>query len=113
MSDIKKKFEEMIERFNQKAERDEKFRKEIEKYERLVKIVVTDEKTYNCLLKNGRIEGLNEGEVEKPQIIITSDTATYMGIMDGTKDGFAEYARGRLKVKASLGDMLLAKKLMG
>ncbi|MEM3341064.1 MAG: SCP2 sterol-binding domain-containing protein [Thermoplasmata archaeon] len=113
MSDIKQRFEAMIERFNKKAERDEKFRKEIEKIDRVFQIVVTDENTYHCRLCNAHIERLEDGEADKPQIVITSDSATYIGIMDGEKDPLAEFSKQKLKVKASLGDLLLARKFIG
>jgi len=47
-----------------------------------------------------------EGQLEKPNILVTCDSGTLKGILEGTLSALEAYSVGRLKVKGSMTDLL-------
>ncbi len=101
----------IIDKFNQRAETDEKLRQELEGITRSVQIQVTDGKDYNFVLDNMRIENFTEGNIDSPDITIISDTKTIYGLFNRDIGPMKALATSKLKVKGSLSDMLKIRKL--
>ena len=55
---------------------------------------------------------LMEGAVEKPQISIEMDSATFIGIRTKKISGVQAYTTGKLKVKGAMPDLLKMQKLL-
>jgi len=55
---------------------------------------------------------LREGTVEKPNITIETDSATFLGIRNKTISGTQAYMSGKLKVKGVMPDLLKLQRLM-
>jgi len=55
---------------------------------------------------------LKEGTVEKPNITVEMDSATFLGIRNKTISGTQAYMSGKLKVKGAMPDLLKLQRLM-
>ena len=95
-----------IEKFNEKCKTDEKLRNELKDVIRKVNIEITDDKNYSFVLKNAMISGFDEGNLENPDMTIISDRETIYGLMKKEISVFKAYATGKIKIKASLMDLL-------
>jgi len=95
-----------IEKFNEKCKTDEKLRNELKDVIRKVNIEITDDKNYCFVLKNAMISGFDEGNLENPDMTIISDRETIYGLMKKEISVFKAYATGKIKIKASLMDLL-------
>lgn len=55
---------------------------------------------------------LTEGTIEKPDIIVETDSATFLGIRSKTISATQAYMAGKVKVKGSMPDLLKLQKLL-
>lgn len=101
----------VIGKFNERAESDEKLRKELEGVNRRIQIEVTDGKNFNFVLENIRISDFVEGDMDSPDITIVSDTETIHGLFNGEIGPMKALATKKLRVQGSLSDMLKIRKL--
>ncbi len=102
----------MIKKFNERIQTDEKLQAEMEGIERKIQIEISDGPKYYTILKDKRADELKEGEVDNPDIIITSDEATLRGLINKEISPIKAFlVTKQLKVKASLEDKLRLRKL--
>ncbi|MFX1285604.1 MAG: SCP2 sterol-binding domain-containing protein [Promethearchaeota archaeon] len=92
----------------------EKAQKTFRKWSKTMVFEFTDlEKTFHTNIENGVpsevIEGAPDGKVH---VKITTDAATWKGIMAGEIGGMKAYTSKKLKVKGSMPDLLKLQKLM-
>ena len=106
------KLQEMIDKFNNRIEKDEKLRKNLEGIERKIMLIITDGDTYNFELRDLKLSPLSKGEIPDADVTITTDTETMTGLLDGTIKPMKAYATKKISFKASVRDMLLLKKLL-
>lgn len=102
--------ESAVEQFNEKAEKDPKFREDLADKTRTVQFLLDDGRAWNFKLENAHIEGVNDGPLEGADISITSDEETIRGIFDGSISAMRAYATKKIKFKASLQDLLTLRK---
>jgi putative sterol carrier protein len=107
---MKDLLDDAIARFNEKAEKDANFRKELEGVERTVLVDLKGGTTYHFTLRDMRIDGVREGPVEDADITIQSDEETLTAIFRKEMGPMKAYATGRLKIRASLEDVLRLRK---
>jgi putative sterol carrier protein len=100
-----------IEKFNMKAEADEKLRGELEGVHRKVLIQIEDERDYHFVLDNVKIADFGVGNIETPDITISSDTETIVGLFKREIGPMKALATKKLRLKGSLQDMLRIRKL--
>ena len=55
---------------------------------------------------------LKEGSVEKPNVVVEMDSATFLGIRNRTMSATQAYMSGKLKVKGVMPDLLKLQKLL-
>ncbi|MEM4169884.1 MAG: SCP2 sterol-binding domain-containing protein, partial [Thermoproteota archaeon] len=55
---------------------------------------------------------LKEGVVEKPNIVVEMDSATFLGIRNKTISPTQAYMSGKLKVKGAMPDLLKLQRLL-
>ncbi len=101
----------MIDKFNSKAETDEKMQKELEGVERSIVLILTDDKTYSFHIRDQRIRDFAKGELEDPDIRIVSDSQTLKALINGEMGPMKALATKKLQIKASLEDMFRLRKL--
>jgi putative sterol carrier protein len=68
--------------------------------------------TYVLSITEDSSATLKEGTVEKPNIAVEMDSATFLGIRNKTISGTQAYMSGKLKVKGAMPDLLKLQRLM-
>lgn len=107
---MKELLEEAISKFNEKARTDPKLQAELEGIERKVLVDCKDGPKFNFVLKEKQIGSLLEGPIENPDVTILSDSATLTSLLKKEMGPMKAYALQKLKVKASLDDVLRLRK---
>ncbi len=107
---IEEKLRAAIDKFNKLAEEDPKVKSEVKDIVRRVQIVLEDGPTYHFVLDHGHIDGLEHGAIDPAEITVTTDTATLEGIFNGEVSALRAYATKKLKLKASLQDLMTLRK---
>lgn len=101
----------VINKFNERAEKDEKLQKELDGVSRKIQMEFTDGKSYHFLLEDTKISDFGEGDIDSPDITIISDTETIQMLFNKEMGPMKALATKRLKLKGSLQDMLKIRKL--
>jgi len=107
---VEQYFRDMIVAFNKKAQEDPKLAKELAGVTRMVQIDVTDGGSYHFLLDNAHVGELQMGKATNPEIIISATTETFNQLRSGELRPMKALALKRLKVNATLEDMLRLRK---
>jgi putative sterol carrier protein len=101
----------VIEKFNDRAEKDEKLQKELDGVSRKIQMEFTDGENFHFVLENTKISNFGEGDIDTPDITIISDTKTVQMLFNKEMGPMKALATKRLKLKGSLQDMLKIRKL--
>ena len=67
----------------------------------------SDDDNYYVIVKDGTHE-IQQGDHDSPSVTISSDVATFMGIVDGSINGMQAFMSGKLK---ATGNVILAQKM--
>lgn len=102
----------LVDRFNRHAERNPATAEELEGLERTIQIHLTDGGTYAVDLRNGRLANLRTGGAAKPDVTITTDTATFHGLVKKDIGPMKALVMRKLAIDGSLDDKLLFRKLL-
>jgi putative sterol carrier protein len=108
--EVKNEVGTLIQKFNDKAATDEKMQKELEGLERKIQLDFGEDGVAHFILKDKKCGDIAEGSVEGAEIILTTDKVTFIGLVNGNVSPWKAYATKKIKVKASLQDMLTLKK---
>ena len=103
--------DEKVIEFNSRIDDEPKFSKMIEGKNRTICISVTDEENYSTKLEDMRIEDFVSTENLESDLDVTANAKTFIGLIGKEISPIKAYMSGDLKVKASLTDMLLLKRL--
>lgn len=101
-----------IEKFNAKVKEDAHLQRELEGIVRSVQIEIIDGKSYHFLLENKEIKKFSEGTIENANIRIIIDTATMIGIINKEISPIKAYATRKLRIKASILDLMKLQKFL-
>ncbi len=107
--EVKELIENAMKAFNEKVKEDEKMAKELEGLERTVVIRLSDDGTYGFRVSNKEAKDLKEGDAEG-DIEILSDSQTIIGLFNKEIGPMKAMATKKLKINASLQDMLKMRK---
>ncbi|HEV8595611.1 MAG TPA: SCP2 sterol-binding domain-containing protein [Thermoplasmata archaeon] len=102
--------EQAVEKFNERARKDEKLGRELEGIERKVLVDLKDGPKFHFVLKDRQIGPVGEGAIEAPDVTIVSDSSTLSAVLRKEMGPMKAYATQKLKVKASLDDVLRLRK---
>ena len=111
MSNIKKILEEKVSEFNSRIKDEPKFSGVIEGKERSICISVSDGENYTTNLKDMHLEPFLESDDTDKDLVVTATSDVLLALISKEMSPIKAYMTGELKVKASLTDMLLLKKL--
>tara|TARA_B100000029_G_C16848612_1_gene694640 strand:- start:87 stop:425 length:339 start_codon:yes stop_codon:yes gene_type:complete len=111
MSTIKQVLEKKVSEFNTKIKDEPKFSNVIEGKERSICICVSNGDNYITNLKNMHLETFIESNDTEKDLVITASSEVLLALINKEMSPIKAYMTGDLKVKASLTDMLLLKKL--
>ena len=99
-------------KFNERIKTDEKMQKELENIDRKIQIDITDGPTFITQLKDLHAEEIKEGTYENPDVIITVNEATLRSLINKEISPIKAFLiTKQLKIKASLEDKLMLRKL--
>lgn len=108
---VRELLENAVARFNKMAEEDPKVKAEAGDVVRKVQIILDDGTKYHMVLDHGHIDGVKDGGLEGADITVESDADTLRGIMEGEISAMRAYATKKIRLKASLTDLLTLRKL--
>lgn len=118
MDELEGLLKDAVARFNDKAATDEKVKKELAGMEKRVLVDVADggdgggARQFHFFIRNGMADGFAAGAVDigEKDVRIVSDTVTLVGLLKKEMGPMSAMARGRLKVKAPLEDLIRLRK---
>jgi putative sterol carrier protein len=68
--------------------------------------------SFHTRIHGGVMNPFAEGKLEKPNLLVTTDSGTLVGIMQGNLSPLDAYSLGKLKAKGSMTDLLKLQILM-
>ena len=84
-----------------------------EGFDRTLQFQFTDlETSFHTRIHEGVMDPFSEGKLEKPNLLVTTDSGTLVGIMQGSLSPLDAYSVGKLKAKGSMTDLLKLQILM-
>lgn len=102
----------LVERFNRHAARTPATAEELRGIERTIRIRITDEGTYAVDLAGGRLTNLRTGGTGRADLTITTDVATFDGLVRKEIGPMKALVLRKLSIDGSLEDKLLFRKLL-
>src|SRR6267378_8693184 len=108
---VRPKLVSAVEKFNERARTDPKLQETLRDLARTIQLDIAGDATYHFFLKNNAIDGVRDGPVANPQVIVTTDKDTLVGIMDGEVSATRAYFNKKIKFKATLQDLLVLRKI--
>ena len=103
--------DEKVIEFNSRIDGEPEFSKMIEGKNRTICICVSDGDNYSTKLESMRIEDFVKTENTDADLVVTANSEVLIGLINREISPIKAYMSGDLKVKASLTDMLLLKRL--
>ena len=103
--------DEKVIEFNSRIDGEPEFSKMIEGKNRTICICVSDGDNYSTKLESMRIEDFAKTENTDADLVVTANSEVLTGLINREISPIKAYMSGDLKVKASLTDMLLLKRL--
>jgi putative sterol carrier protein len=80
---------------------------------RVVQLALTDGQGYWFHIIDGKLAQVQHGHHPNPDAIVTVSKHDLLALFNGELKAMQAYLTGRVRLKASLGDMLFAKSLIG
>jgi putative sterol carrier protein len=102
----------LVDRFNRHAERTPAVREELQDLARTIAIHITDERNYAVDLVHGRLTNLRTGADGRADLTITTDEATFHGLVTKEIGPIKALVTRKLTIDGSLEDKLLFRKLL-
>lgn len=109
---VEEELAQLVDRFNRRAESNPAVGEELAGLERTIRLQLTDEGTYTVDLRNGRLGGLRTSTAGAADITITTDAATFHGLVRRDIGPMKAIFSQKLKIDGSLDDKLLFRKLL-
>jgi putative sterol carrier protein len=102
----------LVDRFNRKADANPAMAEELGGLERTIRVELTDEGNYAVDLRKGRLTNLRTGAPPKADVTITTDVATFQGLIQKEIGPMKALVTRKLAIQGSLEDKLLFRKLL-
>jgi len=102
----------LVDRFNRKAEKNPAMAEELAGLDRTIVVHFTDEGSYAVDLHDGRLANLRTGSAPRPDLKITTDSATLRGLIAKEIGPMKALVTRKLSIDGSLEDKLLFRKLL-
>lgn len=109
---IEEIFNQIIQKFNEKASIDPKIREELEGIERKIQIELDDGRIYTTLLKECKLTPLSKERFEKPDMRIISSENTIRQLWNREIGPWKALVTGKLKIIGTLEDKVRLRKLL-
>lgn len=109
---IEAALQDIVDRFNRRAERTESVREELAGLARTVTVRFSDGASYSVDLKDGRLQNLRAGTVPNADLTIRTDAATFQSLLRREMGPVKAIVLRKLTIDGSLEDKLLFRKLL-
>ena len=92
---------------------DPELRKEFERFYKSLQFVYPDiNLSYVMEIAGGEVKELKEGTVERPNVVVTIDSDTFLAILNKETNAIDAYSAGKIKYKGAMTDLLKLQKLL-
>jgi putative sterol carrier protein len=102
----------LVDRFNRHVARNPATAEELDGLRRTIQIRLTDGGSYAVDLTEGKLANLRSGRATHADVTITTDTATFHGLVQKDIGPMKALVTRRLAIEGSLEDKLLFRKLL-
>ena len=102
----------LVDRFNRHVAHNPATAEELNGLQRTIQIRLTDGGAYAVDLSGGRLANLRSGLSPRPDVTITTDTATFHGLVKKDIGPMKAIVTRRLSIEGTLEDKLLFRKLL-
>jgi putative sterol carrier protein len=102
----------LVDRFNRHSDQNPGLRTELQGIARTIAIRLTDKGVYAVDLKDGKLTDLRSGSPAKADVTITTDEATFLGLINKDIGPMKALVTRKLAIDGSLEDKLLFRKLL-
>jgi putative sterol carrier protein len=102
----------LVDRFNRKAAATPAMQEELGGLERTIRVRLTDGDAYEVDLRQGRLTNLRTANSGKADVTITTDVATFHGLVRKEIGPMKALVTRKLAIDGSLEDKLLFRKLL-
>jgi len=102
----------VVDRFNRHVARTPATAEELQGIERTIQVRLTDDGSYAVDLKDGHLQNLRSGRAAKADLTVTTDSATFDGLVKKEIGPMKAIVTRRLSIEGSLEDKLLFRKLL-
>lgn len=103
----------MEEAFWRRYDSQPELRAKLEGKTRVIQLTLTDGHGYWFHIIDGKLAEVNHGQHPKPDALVTTSKHDLLAVFNGELKVMQAYLTGRVRVKASLSDILFAKSLFG
>jgi len=103
-------FNDIISKFNERAQTDEKLKNELAGISKKVVIRLDDGRNFNFNLSDGKASELREGSIDGPDIEIESDEKTVEALYRREMRSMKALALKKVRIKGSFEDLLRLRK---
>ena len=112
MGEMIETLQNLMNKFNEKAEKDEEFKNYWKDKERSIQISFIDNQDYSFHLRDAKLKDLKPEKISNPDIIITTDTETFNALVEKRMGAMKAYALKKVRIKASLEDIMAIRKFL-
>jgi putative sterol carrier protein len=102
----------LVDRFNRKVDRTPAMAEELAGKARTIRVKLTDQGSYSVDLRDGRLSNLRTGGAGRADVTITTDVATFQGLITKEIGPMKALVLRKLAVDGTLEDKLLFRKLL-
>jgi len=102
----------LVDRFNRHVERTPAMAEELDGVHRTIAIRLTDVGSYSVDLSEGRLRNLRSGAPPQADVTITTDEATFRGLLSKDIGPMKALVTRKLSIDGSLEDKLLLRRLL-
>ncbi len=102
----------LVDRFNRRVERTPAVQEELEGVSRTIVLRFTDAGSYAVDLAKARLSNLRSGGPPTADVTITTDSATFRGLLQKEIGPMKALVTGKLRIEGSLEDKLLLRRLL-
>jgi putative sterol carrier protein len=102
----------LVDRFNRHTAQNPGVQRELRGVARTIAIHLTDERSYAVDLRDGKLMGLRTGLPPRADVTITTDQATFLGLIRKEIGPMKALVTRKLSIEGSLEDKLLFRKLL-
>ena len=104
--------DDLIKKFKKKIDEDDSLKRQLKSLERDIQVDFDSGNQYNISVEGAEVSSIAEGPIEDAYIVLSSSAETLRDLLDGEIGAMQAYASNKIKVDASLTDMMKFRKLL-